>query len=183
MVEFRLSRVSLAAKLSALFILASAALAPATTAIAGDAEFFNSVKGRWTGPGEIVAGKYKGTRFNCDLQGESGGNGMDIGGTCRVGVFTQEMSASVIKSGKSYRGKFLDGAGGKGLDITGGRVSEQQITVSMSRQQLKGVMTAKLTSKDEMSVTIAVDVSGEKVPVIGMRLKRIDGQATASTGN
>jgi hypothetical protein len=157
-----------------------------TSALAdADTGFFEQVQGRWVGPGEIVAGKYKGTRFNCDLTGTAngGGSGVDLEGTCRVGVFTQVMKASIVKGGKSYRGTFLDGAQGKGLDITSGRVDGNRVVFAMIREQLKGTMLAKVSNKNQMNVTISVDVSKQMVPVIGMNLKRIDDAATASTGN
>jgi hypothetical protein len=150
-----------------------------------DSGFFQQVQGRWVGPGEIVAGKYKGTRFNCDLMGvaNGGGSGVDLEGTCRVGVFTQVMKASIVKGGKSYRGTFLDGADGKGLDITSGSIDGNRVVFAMVREQLRGAMVAKVANKNQMSVTISVDVSKQMVPVIGMNLKRIDDKATASTGN
>jgi hypothetical protein len=156
------------------------------SAFAGsDTGFFQQVQGRWVGPGEIVAGKYKGTRFNCDLTGvaNGGGSGVDLEGTCRVGVFTQVMKASIIKGGKSYRGTFLDGAKGKGLDITSGSVDGNRVVFAMMREQLKGAMLAKVSNKNQMNVTISVDVSQQMVPVIGMNLKRVDDSATASTDN
>ncbi|MGL4406116.1 MAG: hypothetical protein ACRCT6_10175 [Notoacmeibacter sp.] len=167
---------------AAVFFLAGSA-APA---IAGSgSDFFKEVQGRWVGPGEIVAGKYKGTRFNCDLTGiaNGGGSGVDLEGTCRVGVFTQEMKASIVKGGKSYRGTFLDGAKGKGLDIVSGSIEENRVVFAMVREQLKGTMLAKVTNTNQMNVTISVDVAKKMVPVIGMSLKRIDDKATASTGN
>jgi hypothetical protein len=157
-----------------------------SSALAGsDTSFFQQVQGRWVGPGEIVAGKYKGTRFNCDLMGvaNGGGSGVDLEGTCRVGVFTQEMKASIVKGGKSYRGAFLDGAKGKGLDITSGSVDGNRVVFAMMREQLRGAMVAKVTNKNQMNVTISVDVSKQMVPVIGLNLKRVDDKATASTNN
>ncbi|WP_407813172.1 hypothetical protein, partial [Staphylococcus aureus] len=82
-----------------------------------DDVFFRSVAGVWKGPGEIVAGKYKGTKFTCDLTGEpldDKQTGIKLGGTCRVGVFSQPMSAVISQKGNSYEGRFLDGAAGKG---------------------------------------------------------------------
>ena len=161
----------------------SGGIAPA---LAGSSSgFFQEVQGRWVGPGEIVAGKYKGTRFNCDLVGTAngGGSGVDLEGTCRVGVFTQVMKANIVKGGKSYRGTFLDGADGKGLDITSGRVDGNRVVFAMVREQLKGTMLAKVSNKNQMNVTISVDVSKQMVPVIGMNLKRVDDNATASTDN
>lgn len=104
--------------------LAAAALspvadvAPAATAATRDKAFFDSVAGSWKGPGEIVAGKYKGTKFTCNLIGEPTGDssaGIKLDGTCRVGVFKQPMTAVISQSGSSYKGKFLDGAAGRAL--------------------------------------------------------------------
>ena len=43
---------------------------------------------------------------------------MSLDGGCRVGLFTQNMSASVEKVKGRYKGLFMDGAAGNGLDIT-----------------------------------------------------------------
>ena len=54
-----------------LTFLAAALAVPTIDAHAADQDrkFFKSVKGNWAGPGEIVAGKYKGTKFNCTFEG------------------------------------------------------------------------------------------------------------------
>jgi hypothetical protein len=151
-------------------------------AMASDRDFFESVAGQWSGPGEIVAGKYKGTKFNCDLKGTANGKttGVELDGACRVGVFTQPMRATVAKSGKSYRGRFLDGAAGKGLDITSGNVEGNRVIFSLIRDQLKGAMSARVSGKTAMNVTISVKVENEMVPVIAMNLKRVDAKSTAA---
>ncbi|TIT60578.1 MAG: hypothetical protein E5W60_18375, partial [Mesorhizobium sp.] len=90
-----------------------------------DKQFFQSVEGRWVGPGEIVAGKYKGTKFTCNFNGTTpdGKTGMTLDGDCRVGVFTQKMSATVERKGREgYKGNFMGGSSGNGLDIIGGNV-------------------------------------------------------------
>ncbi len=48
------------------------------------------------GPGEIVAGKYKGTKFTCTLDGTTPAEkaGMTLDGSCRVGIFNQPMKAT-----------------------------------------------------------------------------------------
>ena len=109
-------------------ILAVAALMPVTVADAAsrDKRFFESVAGVWKGPGEIVAGKYKGTKFTCNLTGlpaEGKETGLKLDGTCRVGVFSQPMKATIAEVGGKYQGQFLDGADGKGLDIVSGAVT------------------------------------------------------------
>jgi len=127
---------------------------------------------------EIVAGKYKGTKFNCSFTGStpSGKVGMTLDGGCRVGVFTQKMSATVQHSGnKGYRGTFLDGADGKGLDIVSGNVVDaRKVVFALNRNQLKGVMQARIPDDNTMNVTVSVRVDEELVPVIGMSLKRVD---------
>lgn len=163
---------SLAAGL-ALLVLSGASALPAAAADQDEA-FFKSVFGRWTGPGEIVAGKYKGTKFVCDLSGAKlvKDVGMELEGTCRVGMFSQPMTATFVRGGSSYKGSFLDGSSGKGLDIVSGDVDGNRIVVGLDRKQLKGAMIARLEEQDKLNITISVQVANELVPVIGMNLKR-----------
>lgn len=140
-----------------------------------DDVFFNSVAGIWSGPGEIVAGKYKGTKFSCNLVGESlpdNGTGIKLDGTCRVGVFKQPMSAIITKNGNNYEGKFLDGAEGKGLNIVSGKVQGDRVIMGINRASLNGAMVARVTNDDSMNITISVKVADEIVPVIGLTLGR-----------
>ncbi len=147
-----------------------------------DIQFFQNVRGEWTGPGEIVAGKYKGTKFTCSLTGDTpaGKVGMALEGSCRVGLFSQKMSARIERRGKSYKGTFLDGAGGDGLDIVAGSVSGSKVVMTLNRNQLNGAMLANLKGKDAMNVTVSVRVNKELVPVIGMNLKRVDGSSVGA---
>jgi hypothetical protein len=164
-------------------LLAALAIAAPFTALASeDLRFFKSVEGKWQGPGEIVAGKYKGTKFVCTLDGTAPGSktGINMDGTCRVGVFAQDMSAKILKSNGNYSGAFLDGAAGKGLDILSGNVSGDRVTMSLNRKKLNGAMLARLENKDLMHVTISVRVNKDMVRVIGMSLTRIDQSSTGS---
>ena len=165
------------------FVLACAATAGAP-AMAGDndKQFFKSVEGQWTGPGEIVAGKYKGTKFVCTLDGSTPANevGMTLDGSCRVGVFTQPMKATITRAGSRYQGKFNDGAEGKGLDVTSGSVNGNKVVMGLNRKQLNGAMLARVTDANTMNVTVSVRVEKELVPVIGMNLKRVDGTSVGS---
>jgi hypothetical protein len=163
-------------------LAASVAIAAGTAApvTAGerDRAFFQSIEGSWAGAGEIVAGKYKGTKFNCTFAGTTPAKklGMALDGGCRVGVFMQKMSASVIQSGKAgYQGKFMDGAEGSGLDIISGNVvNNRKIVFAINRNQLRGIMQARLPDDNTMNVTVSVRVDDSMVPVIGMSLKRVD---------
>lgn len=164
--------------------LAITGMASSTTgaAASNDTVFFQRIGGQWSGPGEIVAGKYKGTKFVCNLQGEAGRKtpGMTLDGTCRVGVFSEKISASVEAGGGGYSGRFLDGAKGDGLDVVGGNVAGDKVVLSLSRAQLNGAMVARMKGADAMQVTVSVKVDGRLVPVVGMSLKRVDGIAVGA---
>ncbi|SEB37462.1 hypothetical protein [Nitratireductor aquibiodomus] len=162
--------------------LLAAAAAP-ISGLAGTAEasekerrFFQSVEGSWSGPGEIVAGKYKGTKFVCNFDGGTPDKkiGMALDGSCRVGVFTQPMKASVVRGKGGYIGTFLDGAAGKGLDVTGGKVIGNDVVFALHRSSLSGAMRARISDNNTMHITISVQVNDDMVPVIGMKLKRTD---------
>lgn len=142
---------------------------------ASEASFYRDVQGKWSGPGEIVAGKYKGTKFTCNFKGLEPGarNGMNIDGTCRVGVFNQPMNASFIRTARGYSGQFLDGEAGEGMDVIGGRFSGSKVVVDVKRKDLRGVMVANLTADDKLNITISVRVSNRLIPVIGMTLDRV----------
>ncbi|MCP8893593.1 hypothetical protein KYK29_01535 [Shinella daejeonensis] len=168
------SRTSLIAGLSATAMLATAFAAP-VFAGSRDKAFFEQVAGSWSGRGEIVAGKYKGTKFNCDLTGDSSPEktvGIKLDGFCRVGVFKQPMSALISQAGSTYKGKFLDGAAGKGMDITSGQVKGNKVVVGINRQKLNGAMVASLDDANTMNITISVKVEDRMIPVIGMSLNR-----------
>lgn len=175
---------SLVGSLAATAVSASFLVAPAAHAGPRDKAFFESVAGEWKGPGEIVAGKYKGTKFNCTLKGEpttDGDTGIKLDGSCRVGVFTQPMSATITQKGSTYTGTFLDGAAGKGLDIVSGTVADNRAVMGISRAQLNGALIARVDDPNSMNVTISVKVEDKMVPVIGMTLSRqFDSMAVGS---
>ncbi len=169
-------------------IIAAAALTIASTfsAQATDKKFFNDIQGQWSGPGEIVAGKYKGTKFVCTFDGTNPAekSGMEVDGSCRVGVFSQPMSALILKAGRSYTGRFLDGEKGKGMDVTGGRYTKGRIVADIKRKDLRGIMVANLSNPNALKVTISVKHEGRLVPVIGMNLARkTDAVVTGSIDN
>lgn len=164
---------TLACGIAATALMIVATGAPAQAA-ARDKAFFKGVAGTWKGPGQIVAGKYKGTKFVCDLAGipPETGTGITLEGSCRVGVFKQPMNAVITSASGSYRGKFLDGASGKGLDIVSGNVTGSKMIVGITRAKLNGAMIARLQGENMMNVTISVKVEDEMIPVIGMTLNR-----------
>ncbi len=168
----------------ALLVIASAPATLAAKAEASEREqrFFQTVEGAWAGPGEIVAGKYKGTKFVCNFDGGTPSNaiGMALDGSCRVGVFTQPMKASVVRGKSGYTGTFLDGAAGKGLDVTSGKVTGDDVVFALNRSTLSGAMRARITGRDTLHITISVRVEDDMVPVIGMKLKRVDSGAVGA---
>ncbi|MEM8750610.1 MAG: hypothetical protein AAGF28_09920 [Pseudomonadota bacterium] len=151
------------------------------SANAGEREYFQSVQGKWSGAGTIVAGPYKNTRFTCNFDGNAPkGTGMELTGKCRVGLFSQPMSAKISKKGSTYRGQFLDGASGKGLDIVSGRLRGQKLLLGIKRKQLNGTMVASLNGPDKLNITIAVRVNRKMIPFIGVTLKRTGSVKRAS---
>ena len=172
------SRLVLSSALFALGLAASGAAAAEK-----DRAFFQTAEGSWTGPGEIIAGKYKGTKFNCTFEGSQPAKsvGLTLDGGCRVGLFNQKLTATVQKRGERYEGTFMDGAKGKGLDIVAGNVTDaSKVVLAINRQQLNGVMQARIAGDDSMVVTVSVRVEKELVPVIGVSLKRVDTTAVGS---
>jgi hypothetical protein len=178
------SRPSLIARGVAAASLAALTCAASPAFSGDDKAFFEQVAGQWKGPGEIVAGKYKGTKFTCDLTGEpaeGAAAGIKLDGTCRVGVFKQPMSALITQKGKTYTGKFLDGANGKGLDIVSGNVAKDKVVVGINRKKLNGAMIARLQDPSTLNITISVKVEDTMVPVIGVSLSRqVDNMAVGS---
>lgn len=166
------------------FLTALTAIAATQPALSNerDKAFFQRAEGAWSGPGEIIAGKFKGTKFVCSFNGSTPARaaGMTLDGTCRVGVFSQKMSATVAFAGNGYRGKFLDGAQGKGLDIIAASVQGAKAVFTVDRKQLRGAMTARMTGPETMAVTVSVKVGDQMVQVLGMGLTRIDGTAVGS---
>lgn len=155
----------------------------ACPAFADDRKFFERIEGVWSGPGQIVAGKYEGTRFNCDIAGTSLApkKGMTLKGKCRIGLFSQTISATLEQDGGEYTGTFLDGAKGKGLDVVSASVDGDRATIGMKRPELSGAMVARMKSDGRLGVTVSVRVNGKLLPVIGMNMSRaVDNMATSS---
>jgi len=154
-----------------------------TVANASDVKFFKGIEGKWSGPGEIVAGKYKGTKFVCTFDGSNPQKdvGMIIDGSCRVGVFAQKMSAHVTRKNGEYKGAFLDGSKGEGMDVTGGRYTRNRIIVDIIRNELRGIMVVNLEDQNQLKATISVKHNKQLIPVIGMNLTRIDTGAVTSS--
>lgn len=150
-------------------------LAPLTGYAAdSDVDFFRSIEGKWSGPGEVVAGKYKGTKFTCDFAGTSEATqvGMTLDGNCHVGVFNQPMKATVTRGPSGFSGAFNDGSKGDGLDVISGKVSKDRMVFGLNRKQLNGAMMARLEDKNSMNITVSVKVENDLIPVVGMKLKR-----------
>lgn len=173
--------VPAAAALFATALFAGNAFAgPAT-----EAAFYQEITGKWSGPGEIVAGRYKGTKFTCVFEGitPDRSRGLKIDGSCRVGMFSQPMNAVVERASSGYSGQFLDGEAGEGMDVVGGRYSGSKLVVDIKRKDLRGVMVAHLSQQDKLNITISVRVDRRLIPVIGMALDRrgqADGFVTSS---
>lgn len=168
--------------LSVLAMMPVAATVAPAEANEREARFFRQIEGKWRGPGEIVAGKYKGTKFTCEFSGDTPNNklGMTLDGGCRVGFFSQKMKATVKRRGSGYTGTFMDGSDGEGLDVTAGAISPTRAVLTLKRNQLDGAMMARLASKDQLNITVSVNVGDTLVPVIGMKLDRVNRVASGA---
>ena len=102
-----------------------------------DVDFFRSIEGSWAGPGEVIAGKYKGTKFTCTFAGTSEVTqvGMTLDGNCRVGVFSQPMKATVLRGPSGFSGEFNDGSKGDGLDVISGKVGADRMVFGLNRKR------------------------------------------------
>ena len=90
------------------------------------------------------------------------------------------MSATIERRGKSYRGSFMDGAAGKGLDVVSGNVVGNKVVLGLNRKQLNGAMIARLSADNKMTVTVSVRVEQQMIPVIGVNLTRVDAAGVGS---
>jgi len=146
--------------------------------------FLQSFEGQWSGAGEIVSGKYKGTRFHCNFVGAAQTRevGLSLDGHCRAGLFGQAMKAQITRrpSG-AFLGYFNDGARAQGMDITAARIGADHMQFDLNRQNLQGTMLARLETQDEMSIILSVKVMDEFVRVVGLNLKR-DNKRLAKAG-
>jgi len=139
--------------------------------------FLQAFEGRWSGGGEIVAGKYKGTRFHCSFIGTQNLRevGMSLDGTCRVGLFSQMMKAKISRHPSGvFLGQFNDGAKAQGMDITAAHIGADHMHFDLNRQNLQGTMLARLNTQDSLSISLSVKVMGEFVRLAAVNLKRDD---------
>ncbi|EJF88788.1 hypothetical protein [Bartonella tamiae] len=145
-----------------------------TFAADDDADFFRLIEGKWSGPGEVVAGKYKGSKFICNFAGISQleNAGLILDGNCRLGVFSQPMKATVTKHTTGFRGAFNDGAKGDGVDIVSGKIGNDHMVFGLNRNKLNGAMLARLEDQNSMNITVSVKINDDLVPVLGLKLKR-----------
>jgi len=158
------------------FLLATILIGSIGSANAANQEkqFLQSIAGQWSGPGEIVAGKYKGTKFTCTLSGtsETAEIGMTLDGVCRLGIFSQPIRAKFARSANGYHGTFNNGSQAQGLDITSGQIRKDHMIFDLNRQQFNGNMTARLADRNLMNITLAIRIEKAVIPIIDMKLTR-----------
>lgn len=171
-----MSRFRLVCRQALAALVIGGSLSSAVPTAEASGRYFKNVRGTWVGSGEIVAGTYRGTRFSCKLKGTSPAKAkMRIAGSCRIGLFRQKVSATLRRRGRGYKGTFLDGAKGNGMDITSGRLDRNRLTVAINRKDLNGAMVANLVDRGTLRISISVWAGEDYVPVIGLELKRAKG--------
>ncbi len=78
----------------------------------------------------------------------------------------------ISKKGGTFRGEFLDGAKGQGLDLKSGKLRGNKMVLAINRKQLNGQMVANLKNENQLHLTISVHAGSTLVPVIGLTLNR-----------
>jgi len=161
--------------LASLMMFVALLMADSVKAQESVVNFFRSLDGQWRGSGEIVAGKYKGTRFQCNFTSlsEIVTVGLLLDGNCRMGLFSQNVKAKVAgeKNG-IFSGHFNGGSGSEGMDITAGQVGADHVMLHLHRNELEGTMQAKLVSDNIMQITLSVKVFDHFIPIVGVNLQR-----------
>ena len=75
----------------------------------------------------------------------------------------------------------MDGAAGRASTSSPATSSTAaRSCLAINRNQLQGVMQARLPDDNTMKVTVSVRVDETMVPVIGMNLKRVDADAVGA---
>ena len=135
--------------------------------------YFKSIQGKWAGKGEVVNGKYKNTKFKCELTGKTPKKlGMEIKGFCRIGLIYQTITATIIKNKGYYKGKFLGGAKGNGLDVVGGRLRNKRFTAALTRKKINGTIIIDATKKNKMDIILTVEFKGNLYPIVELAMQR-----------
>jgi len=160
----------------------SAAQAGPAMAATNSGAFLQSVRGAWSGKGQVVAGRYKGIKFSCNFTAPDAADpdNVQFNGSCRTGIFSQPIKASISRRGGTYQGQFNKGAQADGMDITAGQINDRSMVLQLNRDKLKGSMTAQLSGENQLRVTLAVQIDDESIPVIGMDLTRAAPPATVA---
>ena len=89
---------------------------------------------------------------------------------------TEDRVARFCRLAGQYPAAF-DGADGEGLDVIAGSVTPSRAVLTLKRKQLDGAMLARLASKNQLNITVSVTVGETLVPVIGMKLDRVNSLA------
>ncbi|WP_176083271.1 hypothetical protein [Martelella sp. HB161492] len=137
--------------------------------------FFTAVAGAWSGKGEIIEGTMKGKRFSCFLDGTplaGQQTGFSLNGSCRSGLFSKHVEAIFEKDDQGFTGRFLDGADGEGLDVTGGSVTPRQAVLDISRENIDGALITTLDGDDRLNITISLFGASRLIPVIELSMER-----------
>lgn len=136
-------------------------------------KYFKSIEGTWEGNGEVIAGKYKDTKFKCTLNGKTPKKiGMDIEGNCKIGIFNQKITAKITRHHDHYRGTFLGGAEKYGLDVVSGKLSNDIFIAALVRENINGSIIVNATHKNKMGIYIAVEVNERFYPIIELELDK-----------
>ncbi|MDP9839860.1 hypothetical protein J2T09_004640 [Neorhizobium huautlense] len=142
----------------AIFIFAVCA---GSQAMASDAEFLQSIEGRWSGGG-IALTKLGGSnvKVSCSMRSDANVSNFSMDGTCRaLAVVSRSFNAKVRSSGTLYSGTYV-GVSGKPSKLAGVRKGNT----------IRFDVTWANTVYGDRKATMTIQKVGEK----GLRIRTID---------
>jgi hypothetical protein len=170
------SRTRILPRLAAFSLMA----AVAGTGVASAAtDFLQRFDGKWSGSGLVQRNEGENpTQVNCTVRGNTGANGIAIGGTCRAYVlFTREIGAELTYDPKTerytgvYRGSKIGPA-----RLSGKRQGDAlNLTVTWPKEvygDRKANMTIRNTGGGTFSFVVTDEVNGQRVTTTNLTLRK-----------
>jgi hypothetical protein len=142
-------------------IVAASALFAASAAQASEADFLNSLDGKWTGNGTVkVRTDSSPVKVSCRFSSDSTANSLSLDGNCRgMLVVSRSISADLKANGQKYAGSYV-GAGTGTASLSGARKGNALNLGIRWAREVNGDRQARMTV--------------EKVGDSGMRLTTVD---------
>ena len=159
--------------------LCAALLAPLSSVQAGEADFLNTLDGKWSGTGTVlVRTDSKPISVKCSFDSNAKGDSLSLDGNCRgLVIFSRAVKANLKASGAKYAGSYV-GAGTGKAGLSGSRKGNAiNLGIRWAKEvngDRKALMTVQKVGDNGMTLT-TVDVdpkSGKSVVTSKIKLRR-----------